>query len=104
AWCLYSAAITVGVWAAVYALLDVKGWGGWSGLLQAAGQNALLAYLLAPVFYAVFSLAAGALGVANPYAALGGSFAPGFARAVVFAFVVVWLAAVLRRRGFTLKL
>ena len=99
-WCLWSSAITVWIWAAIYWLLDVRRRSRWSGPLQEAGQNALLAYLLAPVFYALFTL----LSVAGLYGALGARFATGFWRSLLFALAVTWLAAVLRRRRFVLKL
>lgn len=104
AWCLWSAALTFWLWAAVYWLLDVKRRRGWASLLEAAGQNALLAYILAPIVYAAFALAARALAVPNPYGLLSASFAGGFARALVFALLVVAAAGVLRRKGFVLKL
>ncbi len=103
-WCLYSAAITIWIWAALYWLLDVRGQARWSGVLERAGQNALLAYILAPIVYDLFDLGSDALDVVNPFGALGGSFAPGFTRALVFAGAMTWLAALARRKGFVLKL
>lgn len=115
-WCLWSAAITIWAWAGFYWLLDARpptpgatalesaGRDARASMLENAGQNALLAYILAPIAYDVFALGAGALGVANGYAALGGAFATGVARAAAFALALTWVAAVLRRRGFVLKL
>ncbi|HET9982317.1 MAG TPA: DUF5009 domain-containing protein [Longimicrobiales bacterium] len=115
-WCLWSAAITIWAWAGFYWLLDARkspprasalegaGQNTRASMLESAGQNALLAYILAPIAYDVFALGAGALGVANSYAALGGTFTTGVARAAAFAVALTWLAAVLRRRGLVLKL
>ena len=69
-----------------------------------AGQNPLFAYVLAPLLYALFALSAMVLGRGNFYEALGGSFAIGFWRSIIFAFAVTWLAGGLRRAGVQLKL
>ncbi|NJD09913.1 MAG: DUF5009 domain-containing protein [Gemmatimonadetes bacterium] len=100
AWCLWSAAITIWLWAAIYWVLDARG-GRWRvRLLEDAGQNALLAYILAPIAYALFALVPGG----NGYWTLGGTLAPGLARAVLFAVLITWAAAALRRKGVLLKL
>lgn len=106
-WCLYSAAITIWLWAAAYWLLDVRGPAArapGAAMLEHAGQNALLAYILAPIAYDLLDLGSDALGVTNPFGALGRSFAPGFTRALLFAVAMTWLAALARRRGLVLKL
>ncbi len=103
-WCLWCSAITAWAWVVVYGLTDVLRWRRWAVVVEPAGQNPLLAYLLAPVLYAVFVLASDALGVPRFYDALGGSFAVGFWRSVGFAFLVTWLAGGLRRAGVQLKL
>ncbi len=106
AWCLYSAAITIWLWVPLYWWLDARRAARAPGaaLLERAGQNALLAYILAPIAYDVLDLIAGALGVKNPFWTLGNSFAPGFTRAVLFALAMTWLAALARRKGLVLKL
>jgi Uncharacterized conserved protein len=103
-WCLWCSAITVWFWVAIYWLMDVRGWQRWAVLLEPAGQNPLFAYVLAPVLYALFALAAMVLGRGNFYEAMGGSFATGFWRSIIFAFAVTWLAGGLRRAGVQLKL
>ena len=57
AWCLYSAAITTGLWALLYWLMDVRGVRAWSRLVQPAGANPLLAYVLHPFFCLLIGLA-----------------------------------------------
>lgn len=100
AWCLWSAAITIWLWALIYWALDARA-GKWRvRLLEDAGQNALLAYILAPVAYAALALVPGG----GQYWALGHTFPGGFARAVAFALVITWAAAALRRKGVLLKL
>jgi predicted acyltransferase len=103
-WCLLCSAITVGVWLGLSWLLDVRGWRRWAVVVAPAGQNPLLAYVLAPLLYAAFDLLAAALRCPNYYAALGDSFAVGFWRSVVFAFAVTGLAGILRRVGIQLRL
>jgi predicted acyltransferase len=103
-WCLWCSAITTWLWVAIYWLMDVRGWQRWAVWLEPAGQNPLFAYVLAPVLYALFALSAMLLGKGNFYEALGGSFAIGFWRSIIFAFAVTWLAGGLRRAGVQLKL
>jgi len=104
AWCLYSAAITMGFWVVFYWLLDVRGHTRGTTMLERAGQNALLAYILAPIAYDAMDLVAGAVGAKNPFWTMGASFWPGFARAIVFAVLMTWGAAWARKRKFVLKL
>jgi predicted acyltransferase len=103
-WCLWSSAITIWVWVAIYWLMDMQRWTRWARVLEPAGQNPLFAYILAPILYALFALVAMALGRPNFYEMLGNSFAVGFWRSIVFAFIVTWLAAGLRRAGLQVKL
>ncbi len=103
-WSLWCAAITIWVWIPAYWLLDVRKDRRWSALLEHSGQNALLAYILAPIFYALFAFTAATLAVSNAYARLGASYLPGLLRGVAFAVAIVWMAAWLRRRGYILKL
>jgi predicted acyltransferase len=104
AWCLWSSAITAWIWMALYWVVDVRRWQKWASPLQSAGQNALVAYILAPILYAVFELVALVLHLPNYYDQLGDGFAVGFWRSVVFALVVTWLADQLRRVGVVLRL
>jgi hypothetical protein len=92
------------VWLVIYWFLDVLNRRRWSGVLELSGQNALLAYILAPIFYAGFSLLAVSLAIPNYYGELAGGLATGLGRSIVFAFLVVWIAARLRRSGYLLKL
>lgn len=62
AWCCYCAALTTAAWAALYGVLDVRGWRGWSRVVAPAGANPLLAYLLHPFVYLVAGLGGSALG------------------------------------------
>jgi hypothetical protein len=86
-WCLWCSAISVWIWLAIHVLMDVIGWKRWAIILAPAGQNPLLAYLLAPLLIAAFDLAAQALQCPNYYDDLGATFAVGFWRSLGFACV-----------------
>jgi predicted acyltransferase len=101
-WCLLSAAFTVAVWAVLYWVIDVRGSFRWASWLEGAGQNALTAYLLAFVLDALLDVFSQVTGLPNLYAALGGHFATGFARAVLLSLAIAWLAR--RLRGTSLQL
>src|SRR5262249_51157708 len=98
-WCLVSSAITAFVWIAVYWLVDIRKAARGTRLLTLAGQNALLAYILAPVIYALMQLCH-----VKFYSALGNGFLTGFVRSVIWAFLLIWLAAILRKSSVLLKL
>ncbi len=102
AWCLWSSAITIWIWALVYWLVDVKGWNRWVPAVEPAGHNALFAYILAPIIYAIFALVA-KTGF-DFYTALGSQFSIGFWRSLIFAFALTWLAGGLRHLGIRLRL
>ena len=103
-WCLLSSAIFAWIWALLYWLIDVRGWKRWAAPLKSAGANALLAFILAPIFYSLFALVGSAIGSWNFYADLGNSFSTGLLRATGFALVLTWMTGFLRRAGVWLKL
>lgn len=103
-WCLWSAALTAWTWAAIYWWLDVRGHERGTRTVALSGQNALLAYILAPVVYAVFEVMAATFNTSNVYWILSGSFWLGFGRAVLLAGLICFVTAALRRKGFVLKL
>jgi heparan-alpha-glucosaminide N-acetyltransferase len=103
-WCLLSSAIFAWIWALLYWLIDVRGWKQWAVPLKSAGANALLAFILAPVFYTLFALLDTVFGGMNFYADLGNNFATGLLRAIAFAMVLTWLTGFLRRAGVWLRL
>ena len=103
-WCLWSSAITSAVWALLYWLIDVRGWGSPATALGPAGQNPLTAYVLAPVFDYALALFSDATGLPNVYGDLGARFSTGLLRSALFAVFVVWLTGRLRRLGVQLAL
>jgi heparan-alpha-glucosaminide N-acetyltransferase len=104
AWSLWSVAITVWVWLAIYWVLDVLKVSRGTVWLGLAGQNALLAYILAPIIYALFVVMADAFGTTNWYAIPGRNPWAGLGRGVLLAVIICAVAGSLRRGGFTLKL
>jgi predicted acyltransferase len=102
-WGLLSSAATAAAWAGVHALGDAPGGWRWPPAVAMAGENALLAYLLAPFLLSLFAWSVPAFGN-NPYEALGGAAWLGLVRAAAFAWVVVRLCGLLRRRGVRMQL
>lgn len=99
-WCLWGAAWTCWCWAALYWIIDVRGWKKWTWLLGPAGENPLMAYILAPLIYSLFQWLD--VGFYSRIAAAGVLAA--ITRGVLFAFAVTWLTAVLKKIGIRLAL
>ena len=103
-WGLVSAALTCAAWVAVFVIADVLGRARWPRSIVVAGENPLLAYLLAPLLLSLFALAAPLFGGSDPYAALGGTTGVGLVRSAVFAWAVVRLSGWLRSKGLRFQL
>jgi predicted acyltransferase len=103
-WCLASAALTTLAWLLLFLLADVKRWRRWPSTLFVAGENALVAYLLAPFVLSVFELLTPIFGGENPYARLGAGVIPGLIRSAIFALAIVWLTGALKRAGIRMHL
>jgi predicted acyltransferase len=100
AWCLLSASITAVTWTALHYIVDVRHVRRWPATVVIAGENALLAYLLAPLLLSLLALSGGA----DLYGTLGRITIVGWARSMAFAWVVVRLCGWLRDRGFRVRL
>jgi predicted acyltransferase len=103
-WGLLSAALTAAALAGVYWLVNAAGPKRVPRVLQTAGENPLLAYLLAPLLLSVFALTAPLFGGVDPYQALGGPTAVGLVRSAFFAWLVVASSGWLRARGVRFQL
>jgi predicted acyltransferase len=103
-WGLLSAALTTGAWVAVFVIADVLGRREWPKAVQIAGENPLLAYLLAPLLLSLFDLAAPLFGGVNPYEAISQPVALGLVRSAAFAWAAVRLTGWLRSRGLRFQL
>jgi predicted acyltransferase len=98
-WGLVSAAVTAFAWTAFFAAADGAGWRRWPPLLEVAGQNALLTYLLEPIVLTLLASSAVLFG-RNPWAWLleRGTTASLLA-GVLFACLVARLAGLLAQAG-----
>jgi predicted acyltransferase len=103
-WCLLSSAYSAWAWVGAYLLVDAAGSRMGTETLRRAGQNALLAYLLAPLFYSLLAWLAEFWSGAGFYWRLGESFETGLARSVVLSVAVIWVSAALHKAGIRLQL
>jgi heparan-alpha-glucosaminide N-acetyltransferase len=97
-WALYSAAICVLLFAALYWLIDLRKVSAWTALLAPAATNPLLTYIIPYIVYAAMQ----ALHLSLPEAL--GHGAAGLLWAVAYSFAVVALAALLGRMHIKLQL
>jgi predicted acyltransferase len=103
-WGLVSAGATALAWLAFFAAADAAGFRRWPLLLRAAGENALLTYLLEPIVLALLAASAAVFG-RNPWAYLvERGTASGLLAAVLFACLLGHLAGLLARAGVRLRL
>jgi heparan-alpha-glucosaminide N-acetyltransferase len=103
-WGLVSSALTGGAWVLLFVLVDVAGRRRWPPSLSIAGENPLVAYLMAPFLLSLFALSAPLFGGTNFYEALGEMTGIGLVRSAVFAWLVVRLSGFLRSRGVRVQL
>jgi predicted acyltransferase len=104
AWGLVSSALTCGGWVAVFVLVDILGYRRWPRSFAIAGENPLLAYLMAPFLASLFALSAPVFGGTDLYEALGQTTGIGLVRSAVFAWIVVRLSGWMRTRGVSVQL
>ncbi len=76
----------------------------WPRSFAIAGENPLVAYLMAPFLLSVFALLTPLFGGTNAYVALGGTTGIGLVRSAVFAWLVVRLSGWMRSRGVRIQL
>jgi hypothetical protein len=103
-WGLLCAALTALAWLGFFLAADVLGLRRWPRSFAIAGENPLVAYLLAPAIAAVFALVAPLFGGTDPYQALGATTGLGLVRSAVFAWAVVRLTGLLRAGGLRIQL
>jgi predicted acyltransferase len=104
AWCLLSAGWACAAWAGVHALVEKAGWRRWPRAFTVAGENALVAYLMAPLLLSAMAVVSAWTGTPNYYEVLGRTTAVGLVRSAIFAWLVVWLCGALRQRGVRMQL
>lgn len=98
AWCFICAGLCAWIFAGFYALMDMMGKTKWANWLRPAGENPLLAYILAPIIYAFVEMA----GV-NPFRLIAGSGVAGIGVSLFFTVIVVAITGLLGRAGLRLK-
>jgi predicted acyltransferase len=103
-WGLVSSALTCGAWVAVFVLVDILGFRRWPRSFAIAGENPLVAYLMAPFLLSAFALATPLFGGTNFYEALGGTTGIGLVRSALFAWLVVRLSGWMRSKGVRIQL
>jgi predicted acyltransferase len=103
-WGLLCSALTCAAWVLVFVLVDVLGWRRWPRSFSIAGENPLVAYLMAPFLLSLFALSAPLFGGTNYYEVLGGTTGIGLVRSAVFAWLVVRLSGFLRSKGVRVQL
>ena len=103
-WGLFSSALTCAAWALLFVLVDVAGWRRWPRSLTIAGENPLIAYLMAPFLGSVLALTVPLFGGTNLYDALGQTTWIGLVRSAVFAWIVVRLSGWMRSLGVRVQL
>ncbi|ELX08607.1 hypothetical protein Jab_2c06620 [Janthinobacterium sp. HH01] len=97
-WALYSSAICVLLFAALYWVVDLRRHGAWTALIRPAAANPLLVYLIPYIVYALMQY----LHLAFPGVLDSGL--PGFFWAIAYAMFVMALAAGLNRLHIKLQL
>ena len=103
-WGLVSSALTAGAWVVVFVLVDILGFRRWPRSFSIAGENPLVAYLMAPFLLSLFALLTPLFGGANLYEVLGQTTGVGLLRSAVFAWLVVRLSGWMRSRGVRVQL
>ncbi len=103
-WGLVSSALTCGAWVAIFVLADVLAWRRWPRSFTIAGENPLVAYLMAPFLVSLFALTAPLSGGTNFYEALGATAGIGLVRSAVFAWLVVRISGWMRSWGVRIQL
>jgi hypothetical protein len=98
AWVLICSAITIFMFLIIYAIVDMGGKGKWFRIIQPAGNNTLLCYLLPYFAYALVV----ALKLRLPEALLTDGI--GLFKSFLFALSMIVLAGILGRGGLRLKL
>jgi heparan-alpha-glucosaminide N-acetyltransferase len=103
-WGLLSSALTCAAWVLVFLLVDVLGWRRWPRSISIAGENPLVAYLMAPFLLSLLALSAPLWGGTDFYEALGGTTGIGLVRSAAFAWLVVRVSGFLRSKGVRVQL
>jgi predicted acyltransferase len=103
-WCLFSSAIITCVWIIIFWFADVKKHSTHFSFLQFAGRNALLVYILPPIFIEPVHIANMLTGLPDIYNIWGETFSIGLFRSLFMAFAMTWIAGWFSKKQLHLKL
>jgi predicted acyltransferase len=103
-WGLVSSALTCAAWAVLFVLVDILGFRRWPRSFTIAGENPLVAYLMAPFLLSLVALLTPLVGGTNYYEALGGTTGIGLVRSALFAWLVVRVSGWMRSLGVRVQL
>lgn len=95
-WCLYSVASSIVIYSALYWVCDLKGKTSWAWFVRAAGSNTLTTYLIPDLYYYAFAWLVLPASLHHGW--------PGVAKAVVFSFVMLGVAAAATKAKIRLRL
>ncbi len=97
-WCLYCAALCVLLFALLYWIVDMRGRGRWTRLVEPAAANPLVTYLLPFIVLSALTLS----GLDTPQVLHAG--VPGLLFAAAYACLIVWVVSLLARHGVKLRI
>lgn len=97
-WLFYCSSFTILMFMLIYWIADVKGKANWFDIIKPGGTDTLLCYLIPYFAYAIVSFS----GISLPEFMLTGTV--GLVKSLVFAFLCLWTAGFLSKKGIRLKL
>jgi len=95
-WCLYSSAICVIVFMALYWIVDIHKKTSWANFMKPAGSNPLLTYILPDIYYAAFGV--------YHFIGISGEGWPGVLRSIIFSLFILGISVVMTRFKIRLQL
>jgi heparan-alpha-glucosaminide N-acetyltransferase len=99
-WILICTGISVGVFALLAYMVDLKGHKQWWAFIKPAGSSTLTCYLLTYIHYCIFKMLPP--GMRLPLVLRSGDI--GLLKSVIFSLLIVWLTGVLEKRKFRLSI
>jgi heparan-alpha-glucosaminide N-acetyltransferase len=95
-WCLYSAAICVIIFMALYWIVDIHKQTSWAVFMKPAGSNPLLTYILPDIYYASFGF--------YHFMGIAGEGWPGVVKSIIFSLFILGISALMTRWKIRLQL
>jgi heparan-alpha-glucosaminide N-acetyltransferase len=101
AWCFHSACLATLSWIFLFAILDIWRWQQWAAVIQPAGANPLIAYLLHPIL--LFSLSISELGGFVRFYNTSNSSMVAVIGSIIMALVICLMTGLIARAGLRLR-